>query len=62
VNVPEVVGVPLMLSILEAQVAAIPGGNPEAIPIPVALAVVWVMAGSELLTHTVGEAEAELTV
>jgi hypothetical protein len=50
-----------MVMVLEAHAAATPAGSPVGIPIPVAPAVVWVMAVITVLLHSVGEAEAALT-
>ena len=56
---PEIVGVPLIVIVLDAQEAVTPAGRPVAVPIPVAPVVVWVMVVSEVLIHSV-EAEAEV--
>jgi hypothetical protein len=61
-NVPDEVGVPLMVMVLLAQVAVTPVGNPIAAPIPVAIVVVWVMGVSAVLIHKVGVLDAALTV
>ena len=61
-NVPDAVGVPLIVMVLVAQAAVTPDGKPVAAPIPVAPVVVWVIAVSAVLIHTVGELEAALTV
>ena len=47
---------------LVAQVAVTPAGNPEAVPIPVALVVVCVIAVKAVLIHKVGELDAAVTV
>ena len=39
-NVPDAVGVPLIVIVLDAQVAVTPNGNPVGVPIPVAKVVV----------------------
>ena len=56
-NVPEAVGVPLMVIVLDAQDAVTPAGRPVAVPIPVAPVVVWVIAVSAVLMHSVGVEE-----
>ena len=61
-NVPFSVGVPLMVMVLEAQVAVTPTGSPVAVPIPVAPLVVWVIAGKTVFIQTDGDVEAALTV
>ena len=38
--------------------AVTPGGNPVAVPIPVAPVVAWVILASAVLAHRVGDAEA----
>ena len=58
---PDAVGVPLIVMILEAQVAATPAGKPDEV-IPVAPVVLWVILGSTVLIHTVGLIEATLAV
>ena len=57
-KVPEAVGVPLMVIVLEAQAAVTPAGRPVAVPIPVATVVACVMAVKAVLMHRVGVAEA----
>ena len=57
-NVPEAVGVPLMVIVLEAQIAVTPPGRPVAVAMPVAPVVVCVIAVSAVFTHKVGVAEA----
>jgi hypothetical protein len=59
--VPDAVGVPLIVMILEAQVADTPAGKPDEV-IPVAPVVLWVILGSTVLIHTVGLIEATLAV
>ena len=44
--------------VLDAQDAVTPEGRPVAAPIPVAPVVVWVIAGSAVLMHTVGAEDA----
>ena len=61
-NVPETVGVPLMVIVLLAQVAVTPAGKPLGVPMPVAPVVVWVIAVSAVLGHKVGVLEAAPTV
>ena len=67
-NIPDTVGVPLIVITLAAQEALTPDGNPFApetpgLEIPVATDVVWVMFGvSGVLTHSVGEYDATVTV
>ena len=39
-NVPDTVGVPLIVMVFDAQVAVTPAGNPVGVPIPVAPVVV----------------------
>jgi hypothetical protein len=53
-KVPDAVGVPLMVSTLEAQEAVTPAGSPVGVPIPVAPVVVRVMLVSGVLIHNVG--------
>ena len=57
-NVPEAVGVPLIVIVLAAQDAVTPAGRPVAVPMPVAPVVVCVMAVRAVLRHSVGVAEA----
>ena len=57
-NVPEAVGVPLMVIVFEAQDAVTPAGRPVAVPMPVAPVVVCVIAVRAVLRHSVGVAEA----
>ena len=61
-KVPDAVGVPLMVIVFEAQDAVTPAGRPVGVPIPVTPIVVCAMAGSAVLTHTVGVEEAADTV
>ena len=61
-NVPETVGVPLMVIVLPDQLAVTPVGKPVGVPIPVAPTVVWVIGVSTVLGHKVGALEAALTV
>ena len=61
-NVPEAVGVPLIVIVFDAHVAVTPAGRPVAVPMPVAPVVVCVMAVRAVLRHKVGVAEAEEAV
>ena len=61
-KVPEVVGVPLIVTVFEAQAAVTPAGRPVAVPMPVAPVVVWVIAVRAVLMHSVGVEEAVPTV
>lgn len=62
-NVPDAVGVPLMVIVFEAQVAVTPVGKPVAVPIPVAPVVEWVIFGVKaVLIHKVGVDDAAPTV
>ena len=51
-----------MLIVFADQEAVTPVGNPVAVPIPVALVVVWVIAVKAVLTHKVGVLDAAVTV
>ena len=53
-NVPEAVGVPLIVSTFEVHAAVTPAGSPVAVPIPVAPVVVRVMLVSTVLIQSVG--------
>ena len=44
-NVPDTVGVPLIVIVFDAQAAVTPAGKPEGVPIPVAPVVVCVILG-----------------
>jgi hypothetical protein len=57
-NVPEAVGVPLMVIVFEAQEAVTPAGRPVAVPIPVAPVVVCVIFVRGVLMHSVGVEDA----
>ena len=57
-NVPEAMGVPLMVIVFEAHVAVTPAGRPVAVPMPVAPVVTCVIAVRAVLRHTVGVEEA----
>ena len=61
-NVPDAVGVPLIVIVLFAQAALTPVGKPEAEPIPVAPIVVCVIFVNAVLMHCVGVLDAALTV
>ena len=53
-NVPDTVGVPLMVIVFNDQAAVTPVGKPVAVPIPVAPVVVWVIFGDKaVLIHKV---------
>ena len=51
---PDAVGVPLMVMVLDAKAAVTPAGNPVAAPIPVAPVVACVILVSAVLIHNVG--------
>ena len=51
-----------MVMVLEDHAAVTPEGRPVAVPIPVALTVVWVIAVKTVLIHKVGVDEAAVTV
>jgi hypothetical protein len=59
-NVPDTVGVPLIV-VFEANAAVTPAGNP-AVPIPVAPVVAWVISVNTVLIHNVGVVLAALAV
>jgi hypothetical protein len=59
-NVPDTVGVPLIV-VFEANAAVTPAGNPVAVPIPVAPVVAWVSVNTVLI-HNVGVVLAALAV
>ena len=61
-NVPDAVGVPLIVIVLAAHAAVTPAGSPVAAPIPVAPVVVWVMLVISVLIHSVGVEDAAVTV
>ena len=61
-NVPDAVGVPLIVIVLAAHAAVTPVGKPVAAPIPVAPVVVCVIAVSAVLIHNVGVLDAAVTV
>ena len=53
-KVPDAVGIPLMVRVLLAKVAATPAGKPVAAPMPVAPVVVWLMLVKAVLIHKFG--------
>ena len=55
---PTAVGVPLIVIVLDAQVAVTPTGRPVAVPMPVATVVVCVITVSGVLIQRVGVEEA----
>ena len=57
-NVPDAVGVPLIVITFDAHDADTPAGRPVAVPIPVAPVVVRVMFVKAVLIHNVGVLEA----
>ena len=61
-NVPDAVGVPLIVITFADHVAVTPAGSPIAVPIPVAPVVVWVMFVKAVLMQRVGVEEARPTV
>ena len=62
-NVPDAVGVPLIVIVSDAQVAVTPAGSPVGVPMPVAPVVVCVMAaGKAVLIQSVGVVVGEVTV
>ena len=61
-NVPDAVGVPLMVIVLVAHAAVTPVGKPVAVPMLVAPVVVWVIGVNAVLIHNVGVLDATLTV
>ena len=61
-NVPDAVGVPLIVIVLVAQAAVTPVGRPVAVPIPVAPVVVCVIFVNGVLIHKVGVDDAAPTV
>ena len=56
---PDAVGVPLIVIVLEAHAAVTPDGKPVTVPIPVALMVPWVIGTSAVFIHKVGVDEAD---
>jgi len=61
-NVPDAVGVPLIVMVFDAHDAVTPAGSPVAVPMPVAPVVVCVMAVSAVLIQSVGVEDAAVTV
>ena len=61
-NVPDTVGVPLMVIVLLAHAAVTPAGNPVATPIPVAPVVVWVIGTKAVFIHNAGELDPAVAV
>jgi hypothetical protein len=61
-NVPDAVGVPLIVMVLAAHAAVTPDGKPVAVPIPVAPVVICVIGVRAVLIHNVGVEEAAPTV
>ena len=59
---PEAVGVPLMVMRLAFHAAVTPFGKPEALPMPVAPVVVWLIAVRTVLIHKVGVVVGAVTV
>ena len=59
---PDAVGVPLMVIVLDAQTAVTPAGKPVGAPMPVAPVVECVIAVNAVLMHNVGVLDAALTV
>ena len=57
-NVPEAVGVPEIVMVLEDHAAVTPAGKPVAVPIPVAPVVAWVILVNAVLIHSVRVLEA----
>ena len=61
-NVPDSVGVPLIVITFAAQSAVTPDGRPVAVPMPVAPVVSCVISVKAVLIHKVGVEEAAPTV
>jgi len=61
-KVPDAVGVPDIVITLLDHDALTPAGKPDAMPIPVAPDVVWVILVNGLLIQSVGVVEATVTV
>ena len=55
---PDAVGVPLIVIVLDAKAAVTPAGNPVAVPMPVAPVVACVILVNAVLIHKVGVDEA----
>ena len=61
-NVPEAVGVPLIVMVLLAQAAVTPAGRSVGVPMPVAPVVVCTMSVNGVLMHKDGVEDAGPTV
>ena len=61
-NVPDAVGVPLMVRMSFAHEAVTPVGSPVAVPMPVAPVVACVISVNAVLMHSVGVEDASVTV
>ena len=61
-NVPETVGVPLIVIVSAAHEAVTPAGSPTGVPMPVASLVLCLIAVSAVLVQIVGEEEAASAV
>lgn len=61
-NVPEDVGVPLTVIVLDAKDAVTPVGKPEGAPMPVAPVVLNVILVKAVFAQSVGVLDAALTV
>ena len=59
---PDAVGVPLIVTVLDAKAAVTPAGKPVAAPMPVALVVLCVIVVNAVLIHNVGVDDAAPTV
>ena len=57
-KVPEAVGVPLIVIVFDAHDAVTPTGRPVAVPIPVAVVVMCVIAVSTVFIQSVGVEDA----
>ena len=56
-KVPDAVGVPLIVMVLDAKEAFTPAGKPVGVPIPVAPVILWVILVIKVLIHGVGDEE-----
>ena len=61
-KVPLADGVPLMVIVLLAHIAETPDGRPDAVPMPVAPVVIWVILVKAVLMHRVGVEDGAPTV
>ena len=61
-NIPEIVGVPVIKIVSEDQVTVNPDGKPTTVSIPVAPTVECLITVSKVFTHNVGVEDAALTV